>query len=80
MTWLFSSATAPVDERADRDPPHDHDHRQHVERLDQPVAGVRERHGHHSFAAESRYRPSVVKQTMTASIQYCEFVALRGSR
>ena len=77
MTSLCSRATT-IDERAHGDPADDHDHRQHVEQLGQPVAGVRERR--HWFAAERRYRPRVVKQTMTASIQYCELVAFLASR
>jgi hypothetical protein len=51
MTFGCSSP-APIDERADRDPPdHDHDG-QDVEQLGEPVAGVGE--GDHSFSGESR--------------------------
>ena len=76
MTSLCSKA-ATIEDRPDRDPPDDHDDRQHVEQLREPVAGVRDKH--HALASESSHRPSVVKQTMTASIQYCELVACLGS-
>ena len=52
MTSLFSSASPPVEQRLDRDPPDDDHDRQHVERLGQPVPGVGERD--HWFAAERR--------------------------
>ncbi len=77
MTFSCSSAPA-IDDRPDRDPRHDDEHGQDVEHLRQPVAGVRERR--HQFSADRRYSPSIVKQTMTASIQYCEAVAFFTSR
>jgi hypothetical protein len=53
MTSLCSSAAA-IDERAHRDPPDDHEHRQHIEHLDDPVAPVRVGERRHWFAAERR--------------------------
>lgn len=77
MTSRCSSA-APIDDRPDRDPAHHHHDGKDVEEVRQPVARVRERD--HWFASESRYRPSMVNATMTASIQYCESVAFLTSR
>ena len=72
-----TSAAAAV---ADRDPhePQDQDEDgQDGQQVDEHVAGVGEREGHW-FACESRNRPKVVKATITASIQYCEVVAVRA--
>lgn len=76
MTLLCSNVTA-IEQGPDRDPPDDHDDGQDVEQAGEPVAGMRE--GGHPLASESSQRPRVVKHTITASIQYCEFVACFGS-
>ena len=43
------------------------------------MAGVCDRWSHHEFAEDSSHNPSDVKAIMTASIQYCERVAVRFS-
>src|SRR6476619_2887291 len=56
-----------------------HRERQDVEQVRKPVAGVCDWWSDHEFAADSSQSPSDVNAIMTASIQYCERVAVRLS-
>jgi len=75
------SSTVTVSYRNDPEPNHQHEHGHEHRRVREHVARMGERdpdEHRHWFAWDSSHNPKVVKPTITASIQYWDWVAMRA--
>ena len=73
---LLVDAPPPVPDRDHHEPHDEHEHGREHQEVDDHVTGVGERD--HWFACDRSQRPKVVNATITASIQYWDWVATRA--